>query len=90
MRAAGLSAGDWLCVAGAAGGVGSLALQYGKHLGYKVVGVDSEKKRHHCETFGAKFVAYEDAENIVRRVIEITGGGPTATVVCSANPASYS
>ncbi|KAL1845533.1 alcohol dehydrogenase [Diaporthe australafricana] len=90
VRAAGLYSGDWLCVTGAAGGVGSLALQYGKHSGYKVVAVDSEKKRHHCETLGAKFVAYEDAKNIVRRVMEITGGGAKGTVVCSANPASYS
>lgn len=90
VRAAGLNAGDWLCVVGAAGGVGSLALQYGKHLGYKVVAIDSEKKRHHCEALGIEFVEYEDAENIVHRVIEITGEGPKGTVICSASPASYS
>lgn len=90
VRATGMNASDWLCVVGAAGGVGSLALQYGKYLGYKVVAIDSEKKRHHCEALGHKFIAYEDAENLVRRVIEITGGGPKGTVVCSASPASYS
>lgn len=52
VRSANLKPGQWLCVPGAAGGVGGLAVQYGKHFGYCVVAIDSNKKEKHCMELG--------------------------------------
>lgn len=91
VRAANLKSGQWLCVTGAAGGVGGLAVRYGKHLGYHVVAIDSKTKESHCRDIRADvFVNYEDSETVVQRVKEATNGGVQGTVVCSASPVSYS
>ncbi|CZR68104.1 related to Alcohol dehydrogenase 1 [Phialocephala subalpina] len=91
VRSANLKPGEWLCVVGAAGGVGGLAVQYGKHFGYHVVAIDSNKKEKHCMKMGADvFVDYEDTETVVHRIREATNGGSHGTVVCSASPTSYS
>ncbi|KAK5446755.1 hypothetical protein LTS15_009688 [Exophiala xenobiotica] len=91
VRSAGVLAGDWMCITGAAGGVGSLAVQYAKHLGYKVVAIDSKKKEEYCKSIGAdRFIDFEDTDTVVKRITDATDGGVQGTVVCSANPASYS
>lgn len=91
VRSAGVRPGDWLCVTGAAGGVGSLAVQYAKDLGCKVVAIDSKQKESSCTSNGADlFINYEDADVLVERITKATDGGVHGTVVCSANPTSYS
>ncbi|CAK7203108.1 Alcohol dehydrogenase [Sporothrix eucalyptigena] len=84
--------GKWVCVTGAAGGVGSLACCYALHMGLKVIAIDSAQKAAVCEALGVHaFVDYENADTVVSRIIEVTGGtGAHGVVVCSANPASYS
>lgn len=90
VRAAAVKAGEWLCVTGAAGGVGSLAVKYALHLGCRVVAVDSEKKRAHCESRDVTFLGFEDGKTLTQRVREATGDGPMGTVVCSGNSLSFS
>lgn len=91
VRSSGVREGDWLCVPGAAGGVGSLAVRYAKHFGLKVVAIDSKRKELHCKNVGADlFVDYEDGNTVVTRIAAGTGGGVQGTVVCAANPTSYS
>lgn len=90
VRSAGVQPGDWLCITGAAGGVGSLAVQYAKNLGYKVVAIDSKQKESYCKSSGADlFINFEDADTVVKRITDATDGGVQGTVVCSANPTSY-
>lgn len=90
VRSANVKYGDWICIVGAAGGVGGLAVRYAKHAGCHVVAIDSKTKQEHCESLGADcFVDYENAGTVVQRVKDATKGGPQGTVVCSAAPASY-
>ena len=37
----GLKPGDWVAISGAGGGLGHLGIQFGKALGYRVVGIDN-------------------------------------------------
>ncbi|RYC78554.1 hypothetical protein BFJ63_vAg18573 [Fusarium oxysporum f. sp. narcissi] len=93
LRATGLATpGKWVCLTGAAGGVGGLASRYALHEGLKVVAVDSAQKADICKALGVHaFVDYENADTVVSRIKEATGGsGPHGVVVCSANPQSYS
>ncbi|EXL68531.1 hypothetical protein FOPG_15418 [Fusarium oxysporum f. sp. conglutinans race 2 54008] len=89
VRAASISPGAWLCVTGAGGGVGSLAIQYARYLGYRVIAVDSIKKRAQCESLGAIFIDYEDSETVVGRVRAASNDSVDATLVCSPSAQSY-
>jgi NADPH2:quinone reductase len=60
----------------AAGGVGSLATQWAKHLGATVIGtVGSEEKAKLAKANGCDHVINYKTENFVERVAEITKGG---------------
>lgn len=58
---------DWVAVAGGGGGLGSLAVQYGKYLGLNVVVIDTgDAKREMCSKIGAaKFVDYATSKDVV-------------------------
>lgn len=91
VRSSGVREGDWLCVPGAAGGVGSLAVRYARYFGLKVVAIDSKRKEVHCKNAGADlFVDFEEGDTVVTRIVAGTGGGVQGTIVCAANPKSYS
>ena len=48
--------GDFLCVLGAAGGLGHLAVQYGKAMGLRVIAIDmGREKIEYCKSLGAEF-----------------------------------
>ena len=67
--------GDTMLVHAAAGGVGNLLCQWGKHLGATVIGtVGSEAKAKLAKKAGAKHVINYSTENFVERVAEITKG----------------
>lgn len=68
-----LKAGEWLLVLGAAGGVGTAAIQLGKAMGAKVIAVASnEEKREVCRACGADVVIAYDGFS--KAVMEATGG----------------
>ncbi|MBI1260246.1 MAG: NADPH:quinone reductase [Rhizobiales bacterium] len=67
--------GDTILFHAAAGGVGLIVGQWAKHLGATVIGtVGSEEKAKLARAHGYDHVINYSTENVVERVIEITGG----------------
>jgi NADPH:quinone reductase len=70
-----LHAGDTILFHAAAGGVGLIACQWGKVLGYNVIGTaGSEEKCALAKSHGAAHVINYIKEDFLARVKEITGG----------------
>ncbi|KAG7661161.1 uncharacterized protein J8A68_005334 [[Candida] subhashii] len=82
LQSSGRKAGEWICVSGAGGGLGSLAVQYAKAMGFRVVGVDcGEEKEAFVQELGVD--AYVDAakeKNVAATVKSVTGGGAHAVL----------
>ena len=73
--------GSWVLVHSAAGGVGSLLVQWAKHLGLRVIGtVSNEAKAASAKSDGADEVVITGAEDFVTRVKRVTGGEGCAAV----------
>lgn len=83
----GLQSGQKLLVAGAAGGVGHLAVQFGKHAGAHVVGTGSARNREFVLSLGAdEYVDYAsqdvaEAVDDADVVFDTVGGETTKTLV---------
>ncbi|HET9171371.1 MAG TPA: NADP-dependent oxidoreductase [Actinospica sp.] len=71
----GVRTGDVLLVHGAAGGVGSLAVQLGVARGARVIGTASERNHDFVRAFGGEPVTY--GEGLAERVRELTPSGVT-------------
>jgi NADPH:quinone reductase-like Zn-dependent oxidoreductase len=71
IRAVSLRKDDTLVVSGAAGGVGSIAVQLAKNVGARVIGLASEANRRWLESHGAVHVAY--GEGVADRVRAAAG-----------------
>jgi len=70
-----LAAGETILLHAAAGGVGSIAVQWAKRLGVTVIGtVGSPEKAELARSLGCDHVIRYDQEDFVARVREITGG----------------
>jgi NADPH2:quinone reductase len=75
MQRAHLIAGETLLVLGAAGGVGSAAVEIGKALGATVIAAaSSDEKLEFCEEIGAQHTINYTTEDLRTRVKELTGG----------------
>ena len=72
VRSVGLSAGDTVVVSGAAGGVGSIAVQLAKNAGAKVIGLASDANRKWLADHGVIPVTYGDG--VEDRVRAASGG----------------
>jgi NADPH2:quinone reductase len=71
-----LKAGDWVVVLGAAGGVGTAAVDIATRLGAKVIAVASSDERLEvCKSMGAVVGINYTTENLKDRIKEITGSG---------------
>ena len=89
VKNANLKPGEWLCVIGAGGGLGHLAVQFGLAVGAKVLGIDAgESKKSFIESLGAQFLDFTKSSNLVEDVKGITSGGSHAAVVTSGHPVS--
>jgi NADPH:quinone reductase-like Zn-dependent oxidoreductase len=84
VRAVTLSAGDLVVVAGAAGGVGSIAAQLARRTGATVIGLAGERNHEWLRTHGVIPVAYGDgvgeriraaAGGRIDAFIDLVGGG---------------
>lgn len=77
LKTANVSAGQWVAVSGAAGGLGSLAIQYARALGYRVVAIDGgADKGEFVKGLGAEaFVDFLTSKDIVADVMKVTDGG---------------
>jgi NADPH:quinone reductase-like Zn-dependent oxidoreductase len=73
VRAVSLQPGDTLVISGAAGGVGSLAVQLAKHAGVRVIGLASTPNHEWLAGYGAIPVSY--GPGVEQRIRE-TAGGP--------------
>lgn len=75
VQRAAIQPGETLLVLGAAGGVGSTAVELGKALGAKVIAAaSSDEKLELCKQLGADEVINYATEDLKARVKEITGG----------------
>ena len=71
----GLRAGETLMVLGAAGGVGSAAVDIGKHMGARVIAcAGTAEKLEACRALGADEVIDYDHEDLKERAKALTGG----------------
>jgi propanol-preferring alcohol dehydrogenase len=81
--------GQFLTIIGAAGGLGHLAVQYGKTMGLRVIAVDvGEDRLEYCKTIGAEFSFDATHANLLENVELVTQGGSHGVVcfapICSA------
>jgi len=70
-----LKSGETVLFHAAAGGVGSLACQWAKAIGVKLIGtVSSPEKAAHAKALGAWETIDYSTEDVVKRVLELTDG----------------
>jgi len=70
-----LQPGETLLVLGAAGGVGTSAIEVGKAIGAKVIAAaSSDEKLAFCRTLGADEVINYDNADLRQRILDLTGG----------------
>lgn len=88
IKETGVRAGQWLAVSGI-GGLGHLAVQYGKAMGLNVLAIDvSEDKLALARMVGADIVIDGSRPDAVAAVLRETGGGAHAVLVTAvSNPA---
>jgi NADPH:quinone reductase-like Zn-dependent oxidoreductase len=73
VRAVALKPGDVVAIAGAAGGVGSLATQLARRTGARVIGLASPESAEFLRSVGAEPVAYGDG--LADRLRDVAPGG---------------
>jgi NADPH:quinone reductase-like Zn-dependent oxidoreductase len=78
VRAVALSDGDTVVVSGAAGGVGSVAIQLARHAGATVIGLASEPNHPWLREHGVIPVSY--GEGVAERIREAAGDGVDAFI----------
>jgi NADPH2:quinone reductase len=84
-----LKAGDWVVVLGAAGGVGTAAVDIATRLGAKVIAVASSDERVEvCKSLGAVAGINYTKENLKDRIKEITGSGADVIIDPVGGPLS--
>jgi NADPH2:quinone reductase len=82
--------GDTILVHAAAGGVGQILCQWGKHLGATVIGtVGSQPKAEIAKSCGADHVIDYSHEDFAARTIEITKGAKCAVVYDGVGKATF-
>uniref|UniRef100_M4B5G5 alcohol dehydrogenase n=1 Tax=Hyaloperonospora arabidopsidis (strain Emoy2) TaxID=559515 RepID=M4B5G5_HYAAE len=85
------SPGESVVIPGAGGGLGHLACQYARAMGYKVVAIDSgEDKRELVQSYGVKHFIDYTTKDVVEQVRAATGGqGAHAVVVVAGSTEAY-
>ena len=87
LKTAELEAGQWVAISGAAGGLGSLAVQYAKAMGYRVLAIDGgEDKGEFVKSLGAEtFIDFTKEKDVVEAVKKATNGGPHGVINVSVS-----
>lgn len=88
LKTANLKAGQWVAISGAGGGLGTLAIQYAKAMGYLVLAIDGgADKGVLAKKLGAdEYVDFMTEENLSQKVIELTKGGAHGVINVSVSP----
>lgn len=82
--------GEWVLVHAAAGGVGTLLCQLGKHLGARVIGtVSTEDKAKIAREAGAEQTILYTKEDFAARTLEITDGQGVAAIYDGVGKATW-
>ncbi|CAG8090638.1 unnamed protein product [Penicillium nalgiovense] len=87
LKEANLKQGQIVAIAGAGGGLGSLACQYAKACGYKVLALSTgpSKELMCTKKLGVDYyVDYKASPDLVSEIKSITNGGPHAAIVVAA------
>ena len=76
LKESGAKAGDSVVITGAGGGLGTLALQYGKAMGFRTIAVDTgdEKQQICMQKLGAEVFVDFMKEDVVESVKQHTSG----------------
>ena len=87
LKTAELSAGKWVAISGAAGGLGSLAIQYANAMGYRVLAIDGgEEKGEFVKSLGAEvYIDFTKTKDMVAAVQAATNGGPHGVINVSVS-----
>ncbi|KAI5964222.1 uncharacterized protein KGF55_002164 [Candida pseudojiufengensis] len=90
LKTADLLAGQWVCISGAAGGLGSLAIQYATAMGYRVIAIDGgADKGEYVKKLGAEvYIDFTTEKDIVEAVKKATNGGPHGVLNVSVSEAA--
>ncbi|ODV87073.1 hypothetical protein CANARDRAFT_26506, partial [[Candida] arabinofermentans NRRL YB-2248] len=92
LKTAELRPGQWVAISGAAGGLGSLAVQYAKAMGLRVLGIDGgdEKNKFFKSLGGEVFIDFTKTKDVVKAIQEATNGGPHGVINVSVSPTAIS
>ncbi|ANB15388.1 alcohol dehydrogenase ADH3 [Sugiyamaella lignohabitans] len=75
------SPGEWVAITGAGGGLGTLAIQYARAMGFRVVAIDSgDAKEKICKDLGAEVFVDFKSSDLSKQIVEATSGGPHAVI----------
>jgi alcohol dehydrogenase, propanol-preferring len=90
LKESGAKPGQTVAIVGAGGGLGSIAQQYAKAMGLRVIAIDTgdEKKKMSLERLGAEtFIDFATSKNVVKDVQSATedGLGPHAVILVAVN-----
>lgn len=84
-----LKPGEWVAISGV-GGLGHLAVQYAKAMGYHVVGVDiAQDKLDLASRHGADFVVNGKDDDATQEIKEKTKGGVHGVLVTAVSPVAF-
>lgn len=74
--------GQWVAITGAGGGLGTLAIQYARAMGLRVLGIDvGTAKAQMAKKLGAEaFIDFSKTPDLISEVVKITDGGPHAVI----------
>ncbi|KAJ4171305.1 alcohol dehydrogenase [Fusarium falciforme] len=84
LKSANLMAGHWVAISGAAGGLGSLAVQYAKAMGYRVLGIDGGEDPSVVKSSLTSL----RKKDIVGAVLKATDGGAHGVINVSVSEAA--
>lgn len=90
LKSCGATPGSWVAISGAGGGVGALAIQYARAMGYRVIAIDvGTSKEEYCRGLGAE--VYLDATGDVAATLHAAtkGSKAKAVVVTAGSGAAY-
>ncbi|KAF9528264.1 chaperonin 10-like protein [Crepidotus variabilis] len=88
LKNAHLTVGQWVAISGAGGGLGHLAIQYARAMGYRVLAIDTGiTKKELCLELGAeKWVDFKESNDLIADVKAATdGAGPHAAVIAAGD-----
>ncbi|TPX37677.1 hypothetical protein SmJEL517_g00716 [Synchytrium microbalum] len=84
--------GQFVAIVGAGGGLGHLATQYAKAMGFRVVAIDAgAAKEALTKSLGAEiFIDVAQSKNLVEDVVKATNGGVQGALIVATNQSAFS